>query len=438
MAKAQNKLKWGVLGKSQLGASHVRHNLPNQDAFNYSSLPDGSCPVVVAVADGHGSAKTFRSHIGATIAVKTAVEVCNDFLKGVGNAPVSAIKNAAEQHIPPRIFQTWKRRVTEHFARNPFTREELDRLAKEASPADCDRMVRADRPQLAYGSTLLVAFVTDEYLVAFQLGDGDILAVSDVSGDTGYFIPKDESLIANETTSLCQDDALKYVRYRFQVFQDRPPALVILSTDGYANSFASSAGFLKAGTDFLDILQTEGANSLQTNLPTWLEEASREGSGDDITLGIIYRIQPMPTLRSHPNEPGDTARTIAGDGTSTGSASLPSSSATDKATPNGSQSTKPTAPPACDAPDGPQLSSPMPEVEPATVSPETEGSSEEAEPTGHDAAASLDGPRPSVALAYSSSSSSQRGLIEDEDKKFPFRRFLSGPRRLWGGRKGKN
>ncbi len=284
--------KWGVLGHSQLGASHVRQGLPNQDAIRYYNLPDGSCPVVVAVADGHGSAKSFRSHVGAAIAAETAVQVCLEFLEGTGDAPPSAVKNAAEQHIPARIFQAWKRRVAEHHARNPFTTEELNRLAEQSGAADRDRMARAERPQLAYGSTLLTAFLTNEYLMAFQLGDGDILAVSDSTGEVGYVIPKDESLIANETTSLCQDDAHKYVRCRFQLFQGRPPGLVMLSTDGYANSFATAPDFLKAGTDYLDMLQSEGKNSLQKNLPEWLEEASRQGSGDDITLGMIYRITP--------------------------------------------------------------------------------------------------------------------------------------------------
>jgi hypothetical protein len=67
---------------------------------------------------------------------------------------------------------------------------------------------------------------------------------------------------------------------------------VLLSTDGYANSFASPDAFLKVGRDYLDMLRTEGAEEVAKNLPAWLEETSQNGSGDDITVGIIYRREP--------------------------------------------------------------------------------------------------------------------------------------------------
>jgi serine/threonine protein phosphatase PrpC len=296
MPDGRTAYRWGVLGHSQLGASHVRQGLPNQDAIRFYVLPDGSPPVLLAVADGHGSAKSFRSDVGAVMAVETAVQVCRDFLEGIGDAAPSAVKSAAEQHIPPRIFQAWKRRVTDHWVRNPFSEDELARLADAAGPAARERAARGEQPHVAYGATLLAALLTNEFLICFQLGDGEILAVSDATGEVARAVPKDESLIANETTSLCQDDAVRHVQCRFQLFQDRPPGLVLLSTDGYSNSFVSSDAFLKVGTDYLEMIQTDGADTVGTNLPKWLEEASRDGSGDDITLGIIYRREP-PLLK---------------------------------------------------------------------------------------------------------------------------------------------
>jgi len=84
----------------------------------------------------------------------------------------------------------------------------------------------------------------------------------------------------------------------------------MLSTDGYANSFATPADFLKVGTDYLDMLQGEGKNPLQKSLPKWLEEASREGSGDDITLGMIYRIEPPLANREIEAKSIDAKRSI--------------------------------------------------------------------------------------------------------------------------------
>ena len=69
--------------------------------------------------------------------------------------------------------------------------------------------------------------------------------------------------------------------------KEEVPALVLLSTDGYANSFEDDGGFLSVGSDLLMMLREHDTAAVQRDLETWLEEASREGSGDDITLGVL-------------------------------------------------------------------------------------------------------------------------------------------------------
>jgi hypothetical protein len=119
-----------------------------------------------------------------------------------------------------------------------------------------------------------------------------MLVVSDSSGEVTRPIPRDEALIANETTSLCMENPLPEFRFRFQYVRDNPPGIVLLSTDGYPNSFRSQEGFLKVGTDLLEMLRTDGGDSVENDLPGWLQEASTSGSGDDVTLGIVYRLEP--------------------------------------------------------------------------------------------------------------------------------------------------
>ena len=293
MSRVHTDCRWGVLGYSQRGASHVRQNLPNQDAIGHSLAADGSPPLILAVADGHGSPKSFRSEVGAQFAVEVGVEVCREFLDAMQGAAPSTVKSEAELKIPARIFQRWRQRVDEHFGQNPFMDAELARLAEQVGGTARNRATRPEQLHVAYGATLLVTVVTSQFLICFQLGDGDILAVSDSTGIADRVIPKDDSLIANETTSLCQDDGQRYMRFRFQLFQGAPPAMVLLSTDGYSNSFATPGAFLKAGADYLDMLRTDGADEVEKNLPAWLEETSRNGSGDDITVGIIYRREPL-------------------------------------------------------------------------------------------------------------------------------------------------
>ena len=75
--------------------------------------------------------------------------------------------------------------------------------------------------------------------------------------------------------------------------------MILLSTDGYANSFSDEAGFLRVGTDILEQIHTHGVDWVKKSLHEWLCTATKQGSGDDITLGILYHptiaaVQPSP------------------------------------------------------------------------------------------------------------------------------------------------
>jgi serine/threonine protein phosphatase PrpC len=305
MPPARTDYKWGVIGHSQIGASHTRQGIPNQDAIRFFLLPDGSPPIILAVADGHGSAKSFRSHVGATLAVETAVQVLWQFFDGIGKEVPSAVKGLAKQ-LPGRVFQKWRERVRAHHDRRPFTDLELARLGEEFGTTGRNRVARGEDHLTAYGTTLLAALLTNDFLFCFQLGDGEILTVTDGTCEVVRAVEKDPSLIANETTSLSQTDAELYVRPCFQRFQDRPPGLILLTTDGYPNSFVSQDAFLKAGSDYLDLLsQDDGPDIVEKNLPSWLEETSREGSGDDITLGIVYRREPRLLVAQEDASPAE-------------------------------------------------------------------------------------------------------------------------------------
>ncbi len=281
--------KWSVIGQSVRGASHLRSGLPNQDAIRFHAGIDGEPPVLLAISDGHGSPKSFRSAVGAQLAVEVAVRVTKTFLDGMKDLPLSAVKNAAERFLPADIVKTWMQEVDEHLRRNAFSPEELDRLEREAGVVAKQAAIANERHRIAYGATLLLAAVSDSYLFYLQLGDGDILTVSDTTPEVEPPLPQDASLIANETTSLCMDRAQKLFRFRFQSVQGIPPALILASTDGYSNSFATPGDFYKVGTDLLGMIQKNGLEYVQDRLAAWLDDASRSGSGDDVSLGIICR-----------------------------------------------------------------------------------------------------------------------------------------------------
>jgi len=156
---------------------------------------------------------------------------------------------------------------------------------------------------------LLAAVAVGPDLLFLQLGDGDILCVHD-DGATSRPMKEDSRLIANQTTSLCQNEAPENFRYA-QIHADGGPSatLILLSSDGYSNSFSSDEDFLQVGSDYLELLRQFGAEKVLAQLEHILSEASRKGSGDDITLGMLQRTagaveaaveQPAMTPQSQP------------------------------------------------------------------------------------------------------------------------------------------
>jgi serine/threonine protein phosphatase PrpC len=282
------QMKWRMIGKTVRGASHVRAELPNQDAI-YWEQSAKTASFILAVSDGHGSNKCFRSHIGSNLAVHTAARVLRDLVDGqpdLGN--LTAVKRMAEERLPQTLVRQWKSVVEEHLTQNAFTEQEWSRLAEKEG--EKSRQLVEANPLLAYGATLITALLTEHFVLYLQLGDGEILSVSG-SGEVSRPMPADERLIANETTSLCGPDSWRDFRLALQTLSTTPPALVFLSTDGYPNSFRDDEGFFKVATDLLDMIRSDGIEKVDSNLEGWLSEASRAGSGDDITVGIIKRVE---------------------------------------------------------------------------------------------------------------------------------------------------
>ncbi len=280
------RIAWKTADASVRGSSHVRSGLPNQDAAASSVIPgdaDQPTTAIVAVSDGHGGARHFRSQVGSALAANIAISALRDFLVRF-SAPggAASLTQAHLDELMRSLVGEWTEAVVADLASKPITSEELERL--EAQSEDAYASVE-ESPLLAYGATLLIAAATDELLVYLQLGDGEILSVS-ADGVTSRPLPEDDRLVGNQTTSLCQPDAWSDFRSAW-VVAPHLPSLVLLSTDGYVNSFRSDDDFLKIGADYLQILREQGISTLSSELPAILDEATRQGSGDDITLAIL-------------------------------------------------------------------------------------------------------------------------------------------------------
>lgn len=308
--------EWRVIGETVPGASHLRAGVPNQDALLQVRESGRALPLVVSASDGHGSNKCFRSHRGSRFAVREAASLVGEFLDERRAAiDEEEIARALKETLPREFVRRWRKAVEADLKARPFKTEELDALEKKDGAAA--RKLVEDNPLLAYGATSLTVAVEESFIIFLQLGDGEILCVSE-TGEVTHALAEDARLFANETTSLCTADAAKNFRARLHKFggDAERPALILVTTDGYANSFADEAGFLKVGTDLLDMLRADGVEPVSASLKGWLEEATRAGSGDDTTLAVICRMdalqQPAPQPQPQPQpQPEETKATAA-------------------------------------------------------------------------------------------------------------------------------
>jgi Protein phosphatase 2C len=266
-------LPWQVLAASARGASHVVSGLPNQDAV-LTARHGGD--VVVAVADGHGHHRHFRSATGAALAVASGVEAATEFapqLSGCGHA--GDVEAASLSRLVPDILTRWRAALAVDLSLRPFSPEEQARLDWAG-----------DRPEIPYGSTLLLAIISGPRVACVQIGDGDLLAV-EADGRSFLPLPADGLLNGYVTTSLCQPDPLRSFRVGSIDLTATPVLALLLATDGYGNAQVADPWQPAVGADLASIGRAHGVDGLSRRLPTWAERcASSEGSGDDTTLAL--------------------------------------------------------------------------------------------------------------------------------------------------------
>lgn len=257
---------WRATGASVLGTYHQQIGLPNQDAIG-SSAVEGE--ITIALADGHGSARCYRSDRGSTFAVEAALSVAGQFTARTDPvALLSSDQECLRAGICTAIVMRWRELVN------------LDLISRGetglSTPSRYDELADLLLP---YGSTLITVIATPDYLLYLQLGDGDILTVSQ-EGRVERPLERDPRLVGNQTTSLCLPGAASDFYTAVTGVNGRMPAAVLLATDGLVNSYQSETEFRKAALR----LFTE-----DQHLTELLSRISSTGSGDDITVGMLYQ-----------------------------------------------------------------------------------------------------------------------------------------------------
>lgn len=274
---------WCMVGSSVRGAAHCRKGKPNQDALGWWPESGNGVRAALAVADGHGDERSARSADGSRLAVDAGLAVVKATLARAAVCEPDALVQIACDEWPMSVVGRWREAVSAHFERQPLPARLTEDFAAAAMLGG-----RPPDPFSVYGTTLLLAVATPDVIACLQLGDGDLLVVAD-DGVVSRPVPADARLVANVTTSLSAESAAEDIRISVLMTEGKPPALVLASTDGYANSFSTDADFLQVGRDLLALIRAEGLGSVRQHLETWLAESSEAGSGDDVTLGIMCR-----------------------------------------------------------------------------------------------------------------------------------------------------
>jgi len=237
-------------------------------------FPEGAGSFAV-ISDGHGSRTCFRSAEGA----RQAVLITDELLR------TRRMQDMLREHqgmrlVAQEIIRQWRNSIMGHLKKHPFFPEETDSLDKQ------QRALLGRNAFVAYGATLLVACALDSEIFFLQLGDGDFLALDGTGSVSGIF-GADPKHMGNATTSLCMPNALD--EFRFYRWRSGLPQILLGSTDGYANSFRSEADFHKTLRDYSRLIADHGWEAVSEKLPQWLRETSEHGSGDDISIALIFR-----------------------------------------------------------------------------------------------------------------------------------------------------
>lgn len=265
----------GACAFTRIGASHIRAGKACQDA---SGAFSGCGYSAIAVCDGHGGDKHFRSAVGSAIAVDVCRETVEKFAAEIlKNNDYGFSCEQTVRQLGKSIVLLWRERVTAHLNATPFLSEETALL----SPSDLTKVT--ENGFIAYGTTCLLAFVCGKRLYLLQLGDGDVRLVS----ARGIVSPmsEDSRLQFNVTTSLCDGNAFENMR--LCVLPLRGVKGCWLSSDGVRNSFCNEDGFIGFIKTVKREFRRKRFSVFSDEINGFLPALSKRGSGDDVSVAYM-------------------------------------------------------------------------------------------------------------------------------------------------------
>lgn len=258
------------------GYSHILTDKPCQD---YAASQYTQDYAIGVVADGHGSDRYFRSERGSKFAVEVTMTILQEFLSSTKN--MTRLPNGDwQKQIAASIISRWNDRIENDKTTDPFTDVELQSLK------DSERQQIEDgKWQSAYGTTLIAIVRTKACFLGLHIGDGKCVAI-DSNGNPSQPIPWDNRCFLNQTTSLCDSNALYLFRFVYQT--ENLPVVAFIASDGVDDTYPTDERLYEFYRTVWKMFQ-DNLKSAKEDLQSFLPKMSEQGSHDDISIaGIIY------------------------------------------------------------------------------------------------------------------------------------------------------
>ena len=281
---------WQSFGISLQGARHVQNEQTCQDAF---CIAEKNTLLAICVADGHGDSKHQYSHIGSKIAVEIGCSILLQALEALNEADIEISpfkqEQILQQSLPKRISWEWNQACKKIGHSQGLISDEQSNGAFDGSWS----------PNLvSFGTTLLGVAISANWMIVYQLGDGDISYIHE--NILEYAFEEDPEMMSTVTHSLCQTGNSDIAKLRCLPLK-APPKAVFLSSDGIRDCMQGERSHYGTFIDWVQQkIQMESWDETIANLPEWLNKISQNGNGDDITLVFALENSESNNMEEHP------------------------------------------------------------------------------------------------------------------------------------------
>lgn len=192
------------------GTKHILEKTPCQDYCLATSV--NGCTIL---ADADGVSSCEHSDIGSKLACDAVVKTVAMASKSCSSED-ALIERLMSVSFREKLVSIWIKLVMEEVSKKniQLSAEQLKEFSK-------------------YGSTIMFAVITDNWIVAGNLGDGQILVFNDFYGiKLRMHAPKDSSRVRCLANERCAREDFQIEKYPRKLFNG-----VLLSTDGMYESF---------------------------------------------------------------------------------------------------------------------------------------------------------------------------------------------------------